>query len=65
MKRILFFLMLITGLLLIITGIGEGATREDDPMVLHILTAVIFVLLCIVHIVINRKAVMKYIRGTR
>jgi drug/metabolite transporter (DMT)-like permease len=62
-KRIVFFVLLIAGVLLVITGIGEGAEHEDEPMVLHIVTAIVFVLACMVHLVLNRKAMVKYIRG--
>jgi hypothetical protein len=30
---------------------------------LHVIAAVIFVILCFIHLWINRKAVMRYIRG--
>jgi uncharacterized membrane protein HdeD (DUF308 family) len=63
MRRIIVFLLLITGILTIIAGIGEAATHQTRPYVLHIVIASIFILTCIVHIVINRKAVMRYIRG--
>jgi uncharacterized membrane protein HdeD (DUF308 family) len=63
MRRILVFLLLITGLLTIIAGIAEGLTHQNRPYVLHIVVASIFIITCIIHIVINRKAVLKYIRG--
>jgi vacuolar-type H+-ATPase subunit I/STV1 len=63
MRRILVFLLLITGLLTIIAGIAESSPRHGNPAVAHIVVASIFILICIVHIVIKRKAVMRYIRG--
>jgi hypothetical protein len=65
MRRILVFLLLINGLLTIIAGIGEGVTHQNRPYVLHIVVASIFIFLCLVHIVLNRKAVMRYIKGTK
>ena len=57
--------MLITGILTIFAGIAEGLTHQNRPYVFHIVAASIFILLCIIHIIVNRKAVMKYIRGAR
>jgi hypothetical protein len=63
MRRILFFLLLGTGILTVIAGIAESGQWHGNPPVFHILTASIFVILCITHIVLNRKAVMRYLRG--
>ena len=63
MRRILVYLLLITGILTIILGVPAVATQQTRPIVLHTVVASIFALTCIVHIVINRKAVMRYIRG--
>jgi ABC-type arginine transport system permease subunit len=63
MRRILVFLLLITGILTIIAGIGEAATHQTRPFVFHIVVASIFIFLCLVHIVLKRKAVMRYIKG--
>jgi len=59
----LVYLLLITGVLTIIAGIGEAVTHQNRPYVLHIVIASIFILTCIVHIIINRKTVMRYIKG--
>jgi hypothetical protein len=63
MRRIIVILLLITGLLTIIAGIGEGVTHQTRPYVFHIVVASIFICLCLVHIVLNRKAVMRCIKG--
>jgi hypothetical protein len=63
MRRILLYLMLISGILTIVVGIGEALTHPQRLAVAHIVIASIFTLTCAVHIVINRKAVMKYLLG--
>jgi Ca2+/H+ antiporter len=64
MKRILFFLMLIFLILTIIAGFtGAGEEEDDDGSRLHVIAAVVFAALSIVHLWINRKTVVKYIRG--
>jgi len=63
MRRILVFVLLITGLLTIIIGIAEAQVWHTGPAVAHIVIASFFILTCIVHILINRKAVVRYIRG--
>jgi hypothetical protein len=63
MRRPLVYLLLITGLLAIIIGIAEAVVHPAQLPKAHITVSSIFAILCIVHIVINRKAVMKYIKG--
>ncbi len=63
MRRILFFLLLITGILMIIIGFAEAHVHPEELAVHHIAAASIFSVLCLSHILLNRKAVMKYIRG--
>ena len=63
MRRLLVFLLLITGILTIIIGIAEAHVHPTTLPVAHIVVASLFTLICIVHIVINRKAVMRYITG--
>jgi hypothetical protein len=63
MRRILVFLLLITGILTIVVGIGEALAHPQRLAIAHIVIATIFTLTCIVHIVINRKAVIRYIKG--
>jgi hypothetical protein len=59
------YLLLITGILTIIVGIGEALAHPNRLPVAHIVISSIFVLTCIVHIVLNRKAVVKYLRGNQ
>ncbi len=63
MRRIMVYLLLITGILTIIVGIGEGLAHPNRLAVAHIVIASIFTLICIVHVVINRKAVIRYLKG--
>jgi len=63
MRRILVFLLRITGLLTIIVGIAEAQAWNKGPAVFHIIVASIFILLCIMHIILNRKAVMRYVKS--
>jgi hypothetical protein len=63
MRRVLVYLLLIAGLLTIIIGIVEAVVHPAQLPKAHIAVASIFVLTCIVHIIINRKAVMRYIKG--
>jgi hypothetical protein len=63
MRRILVYLLLITGILTIILGIAEAIVHPHRLPEVHIVIGSIFVLTCIVHIVLNRKAVGKYLRG--
>jgi small-conductance mechanosensitive channel len=61
MKRILFYMLLFTGVVTVITGIAEaGRGRHGQPHV-HLAFAVLFVALCIIHIVMQRKAVWRYL----
>ena len=57
------YLLLITGILTVIIGIAEAVNQKTQPYVAHIVVASIFILVCILHIVINHKAVMRYIKG--
>jgi hypothetical protein len=63
MRRLLFFLMFITGILTIISGIVEALSHPHRLPVAHIAISCIFALTLIVHLFINGKAVMKYIVG--
>lgn len=63
MRRLITYLLLITGFLTIIIGILEAQPRHNGPPVAHIIMATLFILTCIVHITINRKAVVKYLKG--
>jgi len=62
MRRILFFLSLIFLVLTVVAGVAEAGEGEDGGR-LHVVAAVIFIVLCAVHLWINRKAVVRYIRG--
>jgi hypothetical protein len=48
---------------MIILAITEAYVEPGELPVAHIVMSIIFTLTTIVHIIINRKAVMKYIRG--
>jgi hypothetical protein len=63
MRRFCVLTLLVLGLLTIILGFAEAHAQPGELPVAHITVAVLFVVLCLVHIVINRKAVLKYIRG--
>jgi hypothetical protein len=63
MRRFLFWVLLISGLLTIIVGIAEAQPSHGGLPVAHIFFAVIFTLAMIIHLIINRKAVLKCIRG--
>jgi hypothetical protein len=62
MKRVLFYLLCIIVMLMVFTGIFEGISGEK-PMLSHIVMTSIFVILCVVHLIFNRRAIVKYIRG--
>jgi len=63
MRRILFWILLASGLLTIITGIAESQTWHEGPAVAHIVISVIFILTIIIHLIFNHKVVTKYIKG--
>ena len=63
MRRTLVFLMLITTIPMIAIGFAEAHVHPEALASHHIAVASVFVLLCLVHIMLNRKAVVKYIRG--
>jgi hypothetical protein len=63
MRRFLFWVMVVSGLLTIIVGIAEARPSHGGLPVAHIFFAVIFILAVIIHLIIHRKAVMKCIKG--
>jgi hypothetical protein len=63
MRRFLFWVLLVSGLLTIIVGIAEARPSHGGLPVAHIFFAVIFIFVIIIHLIINQKAVMKCIRG--
>jgi hypothetical protein len=63
LRRIMVYLLLITGILTIILGIAEAVTHQNRPYIAHIVVASIFILTCVVHIVLNRKSVIRCLRG--
>lgn len=65
MRRVLFLLMLILGVVTIISGIVEMSPRHTGPPVFHIVVASILAILCIIHLCLNRKAVLRYLTGRR
>ncbi len=62
MRRALFFLMIIAGLLTILSGIGAAHRAAAGH---HAAVAGAFVLLLLAHSVTNRRAVAGYFRGKR
>jgi hypothetical protein len=65
MRRFLFWSLLVSGLLMIIIGFAEAHVHPGTLAVHHIAAAAVFTLFCLVHITLNRKAIMKYIRTNR
>jgi hypothetical protein len=63
MRRLLFWALLISGLLMIIIGFAEAHVHPGELASHHIAMAVIFTIVCLVHVILNRKAVMRYVRG--
>ena len=63
MRRFLFWVLLVSGLLMIIVGFAEAHVHPEELAVHHIAAAVIFTIICIIHVILNRKAVFKYIRN--
>ncbi len=63
MRRFLVLSMMISGLLTIIGGIAEASPRHGGQPVFHIAMAIIFIVLSLCHIWLNRRAVVKYISG--
>ena len=65
MRRLLFWALLVSGSLMIIIGFAEAHVHPETLAVHHIAAAAVFTLFCLVHITLNRKAIMKYIRTNR
>ena len=65
MKRVLFFAMAVFFILTVVTGISNALSKHQGPAGSHIVSAVIFIALIITHIVVNIKAVWKYIKGEK
>ena len=65
MRRVIVLLMLFTGLLTVIIGIAELSPRHHGLPVHHIVVASTFATLCLIHIFLNRKAIVKYITGSK
>jgi hypothetical protein len=63
MRRALVFLMIVTGIVMIVIGFAEAHVHPEALATHHITAAAIFVLLCLAHILLNRKAVIKYFKG--
>ena len=63
MRRIVVLLMLFTGLLTTIAGIAELSPQHVGPPVFHVAVSTIFIVLCLIHISLNRRAVLRYIKG--
>ena len=65
MRRLLFWVLLISGLLMISIGFAEAHVHPGAFAGHHVIAAAIFTVLCLVHVILNRKAVVRYIRGVR
>jgi len=65
MKRALFFLLIISGLATVISGVGVAAPGHEGSTGHHAAAAGIFVILCLVHRWTNRRAVAVHFRGKR
>ncbi len=63
MRKFCVWSLLVLGLLTIVTGIVEAQAWHRGNAEAHIAVASLFVLICLVHVVVNRKAVMRYIRS--
>ncbi len=63
MRRIIGITMAVTGILTIITGIGELAVHPASIPYHHIIISVLFVASAGIHIWLNRKAVGRYFGG--
>ncbi|HTY81388.1 MAG TPA: hypothetical protein VMB24_01240 [Dehalococcoidales bacterium] len=61
MKRFLFLLMLIIAVLVVTVGIIESQSWHGDPPGAHIAIAAFFIILIAVHLIMQRKAVWRYI----
>jgi hypothetical protein len=63
MRRLMFWALLVSGILMIVLGIAEAHVHPTTLPVAHIVVASIFTLTTITHLTINRKAVIKYIKN--
>ena len=46
-------------------GIAESSPRHAGPPVFHIITAVILIVLALVHTILNRRIIFNYFKGTK
>ena len=65
MRRVLFWVLLISGLLMIFIGFAEAHVHPGAFAGHHVIAAAIFTILCLVHVILNRKVVVRYIRGVK
>jgi len=65
MKRALFFLLIVSGAATVISGVGVAAPGHEGPAGHHAAAAGVFVILSLVHLWTNRRAVAGYFRGKR
>ncbi len=63
MRRTLVFLMFVAAILMIVIGFAEAHVHPETLAEHHIAVASVFIMLCLAHILLNRKAVMKYFKG--
>jgi p-aminobenzoyl-glutamate transporter AbgT len=64
MKRFLFLFMVIIAALVVIVGIIEAQPWHGETPGAHVGMAMVFILLIVIHIIVQRKAVWRYLTGS-
>lgn len=65
MRKVVVLGMCLFGPLTILGGIAESSPRHAGPPVFHIITAVILIVLALIHTILNRRAIFNYFKGTK
>ena len=65
MRRFCVLTLLLFGILTIIIGFAEMHVHPGTPPVAHIGLGTLLVTTTVVHIILNRKAIFRYLKGTR
>jgi hypothetical protein len=60
LRRFLALAMIFSGLLTVIGGIAESSPRHTGLPEFHIIMAIIFIVLSLWHIWLNRKVLLRY-----
>ena len=63
MRRFLFWTMLISGLLMVVIAVAEAHVHPTELPAAHIIVACIFTAATTLHLILNRKAVVKYLQN--